>query len=142
MTTNKQIIIALIKARPGIRTPEITDETSIENPQAYIAGEIDRAEILVEKVPSANGTRETNAYRINAENAPDETLNPRQLVVKARAGSPVRETGFSASLSSRGALIISDGRKTVQLSPDQTGELIDYLDRINVDQVMKAAGAA
>lgn len=140
--TNKQIIIAKIKANPGIRTPEITEETGIENPQSYLIGEIERAEILVTKVPGVNDARETNSYRINPENPPDELLNPRQRVVKASGGMPVGESGFSAALSSRGALIITDGRKTVHLTPEQTGSLIAYLDRINVDQVMKAAGGA
>lgn len=140
--TNKQIIIAAIKARPGIRTPELVEETSIDNPQSYIALEIDRGEILVDKVASELGGRQINTYRINPENPPDETLNPRQRVVKARVAAPAAEAAFSAALSSRGDLHISDGRKTVQLSPSQTADLIAYLDRINVDQVMKAAGVA
>ncbi len=139
---NKQILIAKIKANPGIRTPELADESGIDNPAAYISGEIDRGEILVEKIASEHGGRQLNTYRINPENPPDETLNPRQRVVKARAAAPADNTGFSAALSSRGDLQISDGRKTVQLSPVQTADLIAYLDRINVDQVMKAAGAA
>ncbi|SOZ12056.1 hypothetical protein [Cupriavidus taiwanensis] len=140
--TNKQIIIAAIKARPGIRTPELAEETSIDNPRTYIAGEIDRGEILVEPISSELGGRPINTYRINPDNPPDETLNPRQRVVKARAGAQTTEAGFSAALSSRGDLHISDGRKTVQLTPAQTADLIAYLDRINVDQVMKAAGVA
>ncbi|EHP39399.1 hypothetical protein OR16_31599 [Cupriavidus basilensis OR16] len=140
--SNKQNIIALIKGRPGIRTPEITDELSIENPIAYITGEIDRGEILVEKIASELGGRPVNAYRLNPDNPPDETLNPRQRVVKARAEAPAGDDGFSAALSSRGDLTISDGRKSVQLTPAMTGSLIAYLDRINVDQVMKAAGGA
>ncbi|NSX04831.1 hypothetical protein [Cupriavidus gilardii] len=140
--TNKQTIIALIKSRPGIRTPEIVDETGIENPGNYIVGEIDRGEVLVEKVQSEGVGRPVNAYRINPENPPDETLNPRQRVVKVRGATSGDSAGFSAALSSRGDLRISDGQRTVQLSPEQTSDLIAYLDRINVDQVMKAAGVA
>lgn len=140
--TNKQTIIALIKSRPGIRTPEIADETGIDNPKAYITGEIERGEVLVETINTEGVGRPVNTFRINPDNPPDETLNPRQRVVKVRAAAATGDTGFSAALSSRGDLRISDGQKTVQLLPAQTADLIAYLDRINVDQVMKAAGVA
>lgn len=140
--TNKQLIIAKIKARPGIRTPEITEETGVDNPASYIVAEIDRGEILVEKITIEGVGRPVNAYRINPESPPDETLNPRQRVVKVRGNASADTDGFSAALSSRGDLTISDGAKTVRLTPAQTSSLITYLDRINVDQVMAAAGGA
>lgn len=141
--SNRVQIIELIKARPGIRTPEIADELGIGNPQAYITGEVDREEILVQKVQPEHGGNAVNTYRINPENPPDLTLNPRQRIVKA-AGKrqPTAATECSFALSSRGDLTISDGRKAIQLSADGTSQLIAYLDRINVDQVMKAAGVA
>lgn len=140
--SNKQVLIAAIKAHPGIRTPELVDMTTIDNPAAYIAGEIDRGEILVEKVATEHGSRQVNTYRINAENPPDETLTPRQRMVKADVGVKTSPSDVSFALSSRGELTITDGRKTVSLPPDGTRQLVAYLDRINVDQVMRSAGVA
>ena len=140
--SNKQILIAAIKANPGIRTPELVDMTSIDNPAAYITGEIDRKEILVEKINPEHGGRPLNTYRINAENPPDETLTPGQRMVKADVSAKTIASDVSFALSSRGELTITDGRKTVSLPPDGTRQLVAYLDRINVDQVMRSAGVA
>ncbi|CCF96508.1 hypothetical protein B7R77_02935 [Ralstonia solanacearum K60] len=141
--SNRVQIIELIQKRPGIRTPEIVDELQISNPQAYIAGELDRGEVLAQKVQPEQGGNAVNSYRINPDNPPDLTLNPRQRVVKAVGKrQPEGTTACSFALSSRGDLTISDGRKAIQLSVDGTQQLIAYLDRINVDQVMKAAGVA
>ncbi|QOK91547.1 hypothetical protein HF908_08695 [Ralstonia pseudosolanacearum] len=141
--SNRVQIIELIMKRPGIRTPEIADELGITSPQGYIAAELDHDEILVESVPSQHGGRPVNSYRINPDNPPDLTLNPRQRVVKAagkrQAEGPVE---WSFALSSRGDLMIGDGRKAISLSAAGTVQLIQYLDRINVEQVMKAAGVA
>ncbi|CAJ0858400.1 phage protease [Ralstonia mannitolilytica] len=60
--SNRVQIIELIKARPGIRTPEIADELGIGNPQAYITGEVDREEILVQKVQPEHGGNAVNTY--------------------------------------------------------------------------------
>ncbi|WP_423197424.1 hypothetical protein DFLDMN_001040 [Cupriavidus sp. H19C3] len=138
--SNRQIIIAKIKANPGIRTPELADDTGIDSPASFIAGEIERNEILVTKVDNPHGGRPANSYRINPDNPPDETLAPRQRVVKASGHKVPASTEFSAALSSRGSLTISDGRKTVELTPSDTLGLVAYLDRINVDQVLKEAG--
>lgn len=141
--TNKQRVIELIMARPGIRTPEIAEELDISNPQSCIMGELDRGEILAEKIQPEHGGHTVNAYRINPENPPDMTLHPRQRVVKA-AGARVADGAgsYSFALSSSGDLMINDGRKAIHLTPAGTTQLIAYLDRINVDQVMKAAGVA
>ncbi|WP_199030348.1 hypothetical protein [Ralstonia sp. ASV6] len=141
--SNRVQIIELIMQRPDIRTPEIADALQLSNPQSYIVGELDREEILVKNVPSEHGGRPVNAYRINPDNPPDLTLNPRQRVVKAagkRQAAGTEECSFA--LSSRGDLTINDGRKEVHLTAAGTTQLIAYLDRINVDQVMKAAGVA
>lgn len=140
--SNKQVLIAAIMANPGIRTPELVDMTTIDNPAAYIAGEIDRGEILVVKVDTEHGSRQVNAYRVNPDNPPDQTLTPRQRMVKTSGEPKAVATDLSFALSSRGELTICDGRKTVSLQPDGTRQLIAYLDRINVDQVMKSAGVA
>ncbi|WP_104565822.1 hypothetical protein [Ralstonia mannitolilytica] len=139
--TNKQRVIELIMARPGIRTPEIAEELEIGNPQSCITGELDRGEILAEKVQPEYGGHTVNAYRINPDNPPDLTLQPRQRVVKAVGARSTGGAGnYSFALSSSGDLTINDGRKAIHLPPAGTTQLIAYLDRINVDQVMKAAG--
>ena len=141
--TNKQRVIELIKARPGIRTPEIVEEFEIGNPQACIVGELDRGEILADKIQPEHGGQAVNSYRINPDNPPDLTLQPRQRVVKAAGRRPAGvSSGLSFALSSRGDLTISDGRKSIHMDADGTTQLIAYLDRIYVDQVMKAAGVA
>lgn len=141
--TNKQRVIELIMARPGIRTPEIAEELGIGNPQGCIVGELDREEILAEKIQPEHGGHTVNAYRINPDNPPDLTLQPRQRVVKAAGKRPAgAPSELSFALSSRGDLTISDDRKTIHMDADGATQLIAYLDRINVDQVMKAAGVA
>ncbi|MGH1509484.1 hypothetical protein [Ralstonia solanacearum] len=143
--SNKLRIINMIRNNKGIRTPELADRLEIENPQPYIAGEIERNEILVEKVLAADTAHTVNSYSINPDNPPDVLLTPHQRTVRAanrvagrRATAGAAE--FSAALSSRGVLTIKVGRKSVDLDQIATGQLITYLDRINVEQVMKAAG--
>lgn len=143
--SNRLQIIELLKQRnEPMSSVEIAEELQIDNPGAYIKGEVERKEILVDYRDHPYGaTRRIAVFRINPDNPPDDTLGPRQRVVKA-AGKrqPTAATECSFALSSRGDLTISDGRKAIQLSADGTSQLIAYLDRINVDQVMKAAGVA
>ncbi|WP_353627613.1 hypothetical protein ABNQ24_12795 [Ralstonia pseudosolanacearum] len=142
--SNKLRIINMIRDNKGIRTPELVDRLEIESPQPYIAGEIEREEILVEKVLAADSAHTVNSYSINPDNPPDVLLSPRQRTVRAanRVAGRRATTGaaeFSAALSSRGVLTIKVGRKSVDLGQAATCQLITYLDRINVEQVMKAA---
>lgn len=90
---------------------------------------------------AADTAHTVNSYSINPDNLPDVLLSPRQRTVRAagrRATAGAAE--FSAALSSRGVLTIKVGRKSVNLDQVSTCQLITYLDRINVEQVMKATG--
>ncbi len=137
---NKLRIINMIRNNKGIRTPELAERLEIDNPQPYIAGEIERCEILVEKVLAADNAHTVNSYSINPDNPPDVLLSPRQRTVRmASKRAAPSSTEFSAALSSRGVLTIKVGRKSVDLDQAATNQLITYLDRINVEQVMKAA---
>ena len=80
--SNKQKVLDVIRQRPGVRAPEIVDATGIDNPQSYIVGEIDRMEVLVEKIP-IEGMRSVNAFRINPANPPDAAMSPRSRAVRA-----------------------------------------------------------
>ncbi|BAS32813.1 hypothetical protein AXI85_gp15 [Ralstonia phage RS138] len=83
--SNKLRIINMIRDNKGIRTPELVDRLEIENPQPYIAGEIEREEILVEKVLAADNAHTVNSYSINPDNPPDVLLSR----VNARCARPI-----------------------------------------------------
>lgn len=134
--TNKQLIIAKIRSRPGITAAQITEETGVENPISYIVGEIDRCEIEAKRCPGLVDGKVVAefTYRINPEYPPEQILRAEYQDNKSES--------FCAAFTSRGELIVSAGGSTIRMKQDHTRRLLDYLQQVNVEQVIKAAGGA
>lgn len=131
MTTKTKVerILELIEQRPGIRSVEIEDELDIEYVSAQMKPYVTKGYLLAEKVQTPNG-REIMAYRRNAQY---EKLD------KFRTAKAAPSATLVAALYTNGDFVIEKGGKALRLTPAETRELVNYLDRINVDQLLAEA---
>ncbi|SAI74599.1 Uncharacterised protein [Bordetella ansorpii] len=138
--TTTQDIIDLIRAQPGIRSVEIEERLETTAISSKLAHRIAAGDIRAERVQAPNG-RWVNAYYPGtgsadaspAENDGGPSWGEHRKRHQQRAGTLV------AALYTNGDLVIELGRKSLRLTAQETRDLITYLDRVNVDQIIPPA---
>ncbi|CAM4198618.1 hypothetical protein [Bordetella pseudohinzii] len=126
--------LELVRARPGIRSIEIEDELSVSGATAILASAVQKGMVRAERVQAPSGRWVAAFYPVDQEPAGDRDITvPRQV----RTAAPrATAEGLVAALFTNGDLVLEVGRKSIRLNAGQTRHLVQYLDRINVDQIM------
>ncbi|WP_124076115.1 hypothetical protein [Burkholderia gladioli] len=146
MTSTKQIIQAIIDY-PKSSAAEIVDllgdkpSVGASDIRPRLHTYIADGRILIEKREVA-GAAPVNVYRASAElvAAFDGT---EQLVTKAprkERGRPPLDAsaGFEVGFSSGGRIFLSKGAKKIDLTREESAELIAFLDSINIEKIVGA----
>lgn len=139
-----QDILDLIHAQPGIRSVEIEERLDIANAASKIGHHVLAGRIRTERVQAPNG-RWVTAYFPAAAAAeegmamaasPHGSEGRRSRDGAAPWRHQQRPGSLVAALYSNGDLVIELGGKRLRLTAQETRDLIAYLDRINVDQII------
>jgi hypothetical protein len=141
--SNVKAILKLIVDRPGITGAEIADELDMQakNVQPLINPYINDGKVKVEKKP-VNGSAPVNAY-FAAQALVAEIDGVRQIVTRRDrpAGAAVADAGdsrFSCGFFADGHLSIVKDRKTIELSREETAQLLAFIDAINIERIVGA----
>ncbi|KDC65752.1 hypothetical protein [Bordetella bronchiseptica] len=126
--------LELVRARPGIRSVEIEEELGISGATTVLASAVQKGLVRAERVQAPSGRWVAAFYPADHEPTDDRDISvPRQ--VRTAVPSATAE-GLVAALFTNGDLVLEVGRRSIRLNADQTRRLVQYLDRINVDQIM------
>ncbi|MGU7855431.1 hypothetical protein ACV22X_22075 [Burkholderia orbicola] len=142
--TKRVQILNMIRSRPGIREPEIREDIEITGAvSAYIKPDIDRGNVLVEKVALETGGS-VSAFRENAvkplEIDAHGNVSDRRRARATSQESVAGPTTVDISVSAAGVTTITKGGKSMSLTASETDRIVSYLDRINIDQILADAG--
>ncbi|WP_238913778.1 hypothetical protein [Achromobacter insolitus] len=138
--------IALINERPGIRSPEIEEALDTTSASALLAPALKRGEVFIDRIQAQGNGRWVTAYFPRGYQRPEggvqtqperDVSRPRQVRTPARSASS--GAPLVAALYTNGDLVIEVGHKSLRLSADQTRDLVTYLDRVNIDQIVPLA---
>ena len=138
--------IALINERPGIRSPEIEEAVDTTSASAMLAPALKRGDVFIDRVQAQGGGRWVTAYFPRGYQRPEggappepgrDISQPRQIRTQARPGPS--GASLVAALYTNGDLVIEVGHKSLRLSAAQTRDLVTYLDRVNIDQIVPLA---
>ncbi|MCA8183804.1 hypothetical protein [Burkholderia vietnamiensis] len=137
MATVKQILQAIID-NPGFSGAQLADALDMDAKdiqpriQTYIAG----GRVRCEKKPM-DGSSPINLYYASADLV-REFDGTNQTVTKAArkvASLPAAPEGFVCGFSTAGRLTITKGRKTIDLTREETARLLAFVDCINIDAI-------
>jgi hypothetical protein len=145
-TTKMHRAIALITERPGIRSPEIEEALDTPSASAMLGPALKRGDVYIDRIQAQGNGRWVNAYFPRGYQRPEGNVppqperdisQPRQIRTPARG--PSSGAGLVAALYTNGDLVIEVGHKSLRLSAAQTRDLVTYLDRVNIDQIVPLA---
>ncbi|QTD89441.1 hypothetical protein [Burkholderia anthina] len=137
MATVKQILQAIID-NPGFSSAQLGDmlDMDAKDIQPRIHSYIAAGRVRCDKRPM-DGSSPINLYYASAELV-REFDGTNQTVTKAArkvASHPAAPEGFVCGFSTAGRLTITKGRKTIDLTREETARLLAFVDCINIEAI-------
>ncbi|WP_175992335.1 hypothetical protein [Burkholderia vietnamiensis] len=139
--SHTKAILQAIADQPGITSVEIADKVDVEpkNVQPLIHPYINDGRIKVEKKPVAGGAP-VNAY-FPSQSLMKELDGVQQIVTgrgrpKGPAVADAAPKTFSCGFFTDGRISIVKDRKTIDLSPEETAQLLAFIDSNNIERIV------
>jgi len=135
-------ILQLIADHPGMTGAEIADKLDMESKavQPLINTYINDGKIKVEKKP-VTGAAPVNAY-FPSQSLMNDLDGVKQIVRgRGRPSATVADAAprtFSCGFFTDGRISIVKDRKTIDLSPEETAQLLAFIDSINIERIVGA----
>ncbi|WP_175857062.1 hypothetical protein [Burkholderia anthina] len=137
MATVKQILQAIIDY-PGSSGAQLGDMLDMDTKdiQPRIHAYINDGRVRCEKKPT-DGSAPINLYYASAELVREFDGTNQNVTKAARkaANLPSAPDGFICGFSTAGRLTITKGRKTVDLTREETARLLAFIDCINIEAI-------
>ncbi|CAB3764201.1 hypothetical protein [Paraburkholderia humisilvae] len=136
-------ILQLIVDRPSITAAEIADELDMQakNVQPLIHPYLNDGRVKSEKKPAVEGGASVNHY-FASQTLLKEVDGVKQIVTRrkpALAPATVGDGRFSCGFFTDGRLSIVKDRKAIDLSREETTQLLAFIDAINIERIVGAA---